>query len=221
MIDVLSPATAPFAAALLLMAVIAAAEAIGLLFGVAPSSALDSAFPDLAHDVSHDVGADDAPDAGGLLSWLGVGRVPLLVWFVIFLTSFGLSGFGVQAASGAILGAAMAPLVASAAALAIALPASGFFARLVARVLPKTETESVSAESFVGRVAVVVRGVARTGLAAEARVKDAFGRTHHVRIEPDQGTEPLEEGAEALIIRRDGAVYRAVRNVDPALSPRV
>lgn len=220
MIEFFAPSTAPFAAALLLMAVIAAAEAVGFFVGAAPSSALDHAFPDLAHDAGLESGHADG-DAQGLLSWLGVGRVPLLVWFVVFLTAFGLSGFGVQTLARAVAGAPLPLAVATFSALAAALPASGLLARGVARIMPRTETDAVSAESFVGRVAVVVRGEARSGLAAEARVKDGHGRTHHIRIEPEVGGPPIEAGAEALILRRDGAVYRAVRNHDPALSPKL
>lgn len=220
MTELLSPATAPFAAAILLMLTIAAAEAVGIFVGASPSSALDQAFPDLGQDLG-----DAAPDGGdadgvGLLAWLGVGRVPLLIWLVLFLTTFGLSGYAVQAAAGVAFGAPLPAFLASLAAVVAALPANGLLTRLVARAVPRVESEVVSSESFVGRVALVVRGVAREGLAAEARVRDGYGRMHHVRIEPEPAGEPLEEGSEALILRRDGAVYRAVRNVDPALSPR-
>ena len=211
-----SGATAPFAAALLLVLVIAAAEAVGFVVGASASSALDHAVGDLAHDP----GADGDVE-GGFLSWLGLGRVPLLVWLVIFLSAFGLSGFVVQHAAASVFGKALPAALAALGALATALPATGLVARAIARILPNTETEAVSIDGFVGRVAVVVRGTARAGLAAEARVKDERGRTHHVRVEPDDAGETLEEGAEALLLRREGAVWRAVRNVDPALSPRL
>lgn len=208
----LAPETATFAAAIALVLALAVAEAVGLVFGAAPSSVVDQALPDLGAEA-------DGPEPGGLLSWLGIGRAPLLVVMILFLTAFGLSGFALQTLARAAFGGALPLLAAVPAALIAATPMTGFFTRLLPRGLQSGETEAVSAESFVGRVATILRGEARQGMPAEARVKDAFGKTHYVRIEPDLETETLEQGAEALIVSRRGPVYRAIRNANAALSP--
>ncbi len=212
----LAPSNAPFAAALLLVLALAAAELIGLVFGAAPSSLLDQAAPDFGLDPGPNA---DGPDSGGLLSWLGVGRAPLLVVLILFFTAFGLCGLALQAVADAAFGGSLPLLAATPAAFAAAAPAAGFAARLFPRRLQTGETEAVSADSFVGRVATIVQGEARRGLPAEARVKDAYGKTHYVRVEPDAETEVLEKGAEALIVSRRGPIYRAIRNANAALSP--
>jgi membrane protein implicated in regulation of membrane protease activity len=216
-----APANAPFAAVIMLMLALAAAEAAGLLFGVAPSSTLDQAFPDFGADAP-EIGAEGGETNGAaeLLSWLGVGRVPLLIVLIMFLTCFGLLGYGLQAAARAALGAPLPLFAAIPGAFFAAAPLTGALARLFQRVMPRQETEVVSADSFIGRVATVLRGSARRGLPAEARVKDAYGRTHYVRVEPESASEAFEQGTEALLIARDGSVYRAVRNPSAALSPK-
>lgn len=217
MTDLFAAETAPFAAAIALMLMIAAAEAAGLLFGVSPAGALDQAFPDLGAEAAPDGGGEAGP--GGLLAWLGVGRAPLLVLLIVFLTAFGVAGFALQGLARAAFGGPLPLIAAIPAALIAAGPASGAIVRLARRVLPRGGSEAVSAESFIGRVATVLAGEARSGAPAEARVKDAYGQTHYVRVEPDVETEIFEKGAEALIVSRKGSVYRAVRNPSAALSP--
>lgn len=56
---------------------------------------------------------------------------------------------------------------------------------LVAHIIPQDETSIVSERSLLGRSGVVSAGAARRGLAAQARVRDAHGRTHYLMVEPD------------------------------------
>jgi hypothetical protein len=225
------PATAPFSVALIVMLAIAAAEIVGAMFGVAPSGVLDSMLPDL--EVDADLGgagsaldADapsmpDAPGAGPLsavLGWLCVGKVPILVLLIAFLTVFGLTGFAVQGLSGALLGFALPSALAAVPALAAAIPATRASGLVLSRILPKEQTEAVSSASFIGRIAVITRGDAREGLAAEAKLTDSFGQTHYVLVEPDEPGAVLTSGSAVLLVRQAGSRFRAIDNPNPMLT---
>jgi hypothetical protein len=203
----------PFTVALGLMGLLTLVEVIGLLFGSSLAGLLDS---DHNVDAPH-IEADAGPVAN-LLDWLCVGRVPSLILLVIFLTGFGLAGFALQGALQAGIGATLHPALASLGAFATALPITRLGGKIFARIMPKVQTEATSRDSFVGKLAVVTSGIARRGLPAEAKLRDAFGQTHYLRIEPDDDATTLAAGTEVLIVRRAGAVFHAIASARPALT---
>jgi hypothetical protein len=208
--NLFAPETLPFAVALGLMALLALVELVGLLFGGSLGGLLDS-----DHEVhAPHIDADAGPLAG-FLDWLCIGQVPTLVLMVIFLTAFGIAGFALQGALTTWVGAALHPLLASVGAFGAALPATRLGGKLFARIMPKVQTEATSRDSFVGRIATVTTGTARRGLPAEAKLRDAFGQTHYLRIEPDDEQAILAEGSQVLIVRRAGAVFHAIASTRP------
>lgn len=209
---IFTSAEAPFVVALLVVLLIAIAEAASLLFGSTVSGLLDNA-------AELDADAPDGGDViGKLFAWLYVGKAPALVVLAAFLASFGLFGLGVSGAARA-LGAA-APAIASVPiAAALAFPATRFVARGFARLFPREESDAASATSFVGRVAVVIRGEARRGQPAEAKLHDGKGRTHYLLVEPDEAGVVFAQGTEVLLTDRAGARFVGVLNDRPALSP--
>ena len=226
---VVAPQTAPFAVALGVMLLIALMEGVGLLFGIAFSSIVDALLPDFDVpdvDVDADIAAPDtagpvAPDGGAvtqLLGWLCFGRVPALVLLVAFLTAFGLSGLVLQGALKSVAGIYMPGILAVVPAFAFALPATRYLGLGLSKVVPKEETEAVSRAGFVGKVAVVTRGTAKRGLPAEAKLRDRFGQTHYLLVEPDVDDEEIEAGSEVLLVRQTDGTFRAIRNTHAALS---
>lgn len=195
----------PFSASLVLMLLIGAVELVGLGGGLAAGDAID--------------GLDGEVEAGApsLLSWINVGRLPLLMLIVMFLLAFGMTGLIGQRIVMALLGAPAPWLLAAPAAFAVALPATRVFAAGVARVMPRDESSAVSRDSLVGRIAVIVTGEARTGSAAQARVRDAFGKDHYVMVEPDNDGDVFEQGRSVLLVRRAGARFHAIHNPSASL----
>lgn len=219
----------PFAVAACLVGLIALVEAAGLLFGFSASNAIDSQIPDLDGDVfdapvsAHEADVHASESVGPLsqvLSWLTIGRVPILILLVVFLLAFALTGFVVQGIVAAVAGAALPPLLASLPALVVAVPAVRYAGLGLARIMPKEESDAVSQSSFVGRIAVVTGGLARRGLAAEAKLKDAHGHTHYIRVEPDEDAATFAPGVEVLIVHHSGSVYRVIANPSAAMTDR-
>jgi len=233
------PATAPFAIALCLMLMIAVIEVIGALMGMAPSDLLDSVLPDIDLDADADldaefsgaapgspldadaVAAPDAPGPGPLsqvLGWLCIGKVPVLVLLIVFLTGFGLSGFVIQGALSGLIGFTLPPALAALPAFAAAVPVTRWSGLTLARIMPKEQTEAVSADSFIGRIAVITRGEAKAGLPAEAKLTDTHGQAHYILVEPDIETETHATGADVLVVRRQSSRYRVIANPNPHLT---
>jgi hypothetical protein len=227
-----APESTPFAVALCLVALIALVEVVGLLIGFSASHALDSQIPDVHAEV--DAGGHFSPfiaDAHGLpdahvgplsqvLGWLSVGRVPILVLLIVFLCTFGLVGFLIQAFAGTFAGGPLPAALVSIPAFAAALPAVRYAGIGLARVMPKEETDAVSQKTFVGKVAVVTRGEARRGLPAEAKLRDHRGQTHYLLVEPDEDDAKFAQGAEVLIVQQTGSIYRVIANTNAAMSDR-
>lgn len=199
-----SPDNVAFVAALVLMLLIGVIELFGLGGGLAVGEGLDT--------VEADTG-----DGASILSWLNVGRLPLLMLIVVFLFSFGMTGLIGQRVFAGIAGTTAPWVLAVPAAFLIALPATRGFGRVVARILPQDETTAVTRDSLIGRVATIVIGEAREQHAAQGRVRDQHGQTHYVMVEPDMAGDVFGQGASVLLVRRTGATYFAIHNVNASL----
>ena len=227
-----SPANIPFAVALAVVFLLGVMELLFLLMGGA-SSLFDGGSTDfdLAHgDVGHAVatGVDghaleghvdgahlDADYDGSLVSqifsWLHVGQIPSTILLIVFLLVFGSSGLILQAAIHSSFGTLLPAGWAVGAAFGMALPGTRVAGGLLKPLLPRDETEAVSRDSFVGCEAQITGGTARLGKPAEARLRDKFGRSHYILIEPDKDEEVFGPGSNVLVLKRRDAIYRGVQ----------
>lgn len=168
-------------------------------------------------DIDHDFGADlDA----GLLSLIGLGRLPFLMWLMLLLALFGLIGLAGQQLLSAFLGQTLDGWIATPLAAVAALPATGLIARPLAAILPRDETTAVSVDTLVGREGEVVIGTASVGNPARVRVLDMHGQAHHVMVEPDNDGQKLAQGERVLLVRREGDIFKAISRGDHYL-PRL
>lgn len=197
----------PFAVALVLMALLGLVQVIGLA----------GHWGHLHADI--DAHGDVDGFADGLLSFLGIGRVPFMVWLVLFLLVFALLGVGIQALAGDLLGAPLDRWVAAAIAGGAGLPVTGLFVRPIAAILPSDESTAVGLDSLVGRRAKIVTGRATIGNPARAEVRDHHGQPHYVMVEPHEGGSEMLEGDEVLLVRREGEAFYGVPLQERRLAP--
>ena len=202
-----APETLPFGVGFGLIVGIALFEGLGMLVSMSPSNLIDDWLPDVSGD-----GALDR-----VLGWLHVGRVPALVLLLLFLTGYVLFGYGLQMVAHGLFGGYLPAWMAGLLAVPSGMATVRGLGSLIANIVPRDETSAVSEQSLVGRVGVVTAGAARRGLAAQARVRDAHGRSHYLMVEPDLDDEVFEEGAQVLIVRKAGAFYRCIANPHPGL----
>ena len=194
----------PFAAALVLMGLLALLQLVGI----------GHAFGD--HDIDAD-GHDGLAD--GLLSLIGVGRVPFMIWLASFLFVFAAIGAGGQALADSLLGAPLDRWVAAAIAAVAGLPVTGVLVRPLAAILPSDESSAVGLDSLVGRRARIVTGRAAAGYPARAQVHDEFGQAHYVMVEPHEAGSEMLEGDELLLLRRENETFYGMPLQERRLAP--
>ncbi|AZV80328.1 DUF1449 family protein [Parasedimentitalea marina] len=139
--------------------------------------------------------------SGGLASWLGLGKMPTLIWLAALLMGFGLSGLGLQIALQELFGLTAPALLAAVPAGAFGLWFARGFGGVFARLLPQTETEVSSMDQLGRRRGIITQGTAARGRPAEVRVIDRFGNAHHLRAEPLRDDETLTQGTEVMVLR--------------------
>lgn len=208
---ILAPESWLFSVAVLLLIAITVIEGMGLLFGLSVSGWFDSLLPESLGDGLGGV-------ADSWLGWLHVGKVPMLVLLVLFLTAFAIVGYTVNAVTHGLFG--FYPPVALSGSLALfgALPVVRVSGELISRVIPRDETSAVLLESLVGRIAFVINGTARANYPAEAKVKSEQGQTFYVRVEPDLPDVQFGAGDAVLLVRQiSGSRFMAIANPRPDL----
>ena len=208
----------PFTVALAVMLIIAFLEGVSTLLGAGIFSFIDSLLPDL--DIDADMDIPDFESSGPfskLLSWLRIGEVPAIMLLVIFLTAFGLIGLGLQSFAQRTVGSLLPGSFASIPALLLGFPIVRLCGGILGKIMPKDETEAVAETSFIGRIAVITLGNASPGNPAEAKLKDKFGQTHYVMVEPDVSDERFENGTQVVLVSQQGAVFKSIRNKSDAL----
>ncbi|MXO87749.1 DUF1449 family protein [Altererythrobacter aestuarii] len=212
----------PFAIALGAMLLLSLLQIIGL-------GDLDSGSDvdvDLDADVSADLdahaSADGLPDVGVLgavTTLLGIGRVPFLIWLIVFLFLFAGIGVSIQSLAQRLTGAPLYSWLAAVITLGATLPVTSALVRPLARILPRDETSAVALNTLVGRRAQITTGTARTGYPARASVRDQFGHTHHVMVEPHDANSELHEGDELLLVRREAQIFFGISVAERTLAP--
>lgn len=220
----------PFAVALALLFGIALLEGITAFFGAALSDLITTLLPEMPDvdaplNTRLDSGADgvevQSPNAlSRFLGWLRIGQVPVLMLIVVFLTGFGLIGLGIQSLSQGVLGFYWPASLAAIFAFVLSLPVVRLCGRVLAKIMPKDETDAVPMESLVGLVATITIGKASAGRPAEAKVRDVHGTTHYLMVEPDDPAESFNAGEPVLLIRLDGHRFKAITNPNPSLMDR-
>ena len=200
----------PFAAALVLMVLLALLQLVGL----------GHAFGDHDLHADHFDGHDghDGP-SNGLLSLIGIGRVPFMIWLASFLFVFAAVGAGGQALADSLLGAPLDRWVAAAIAAVAGLPVTGLLVRPLAAILPGDESSAVGLDSLVGRRAKIVTGRAAAGYPARAQVHDQFGQAHYVMVEPHEADSEMLEGDELLLVRRENETFYGMPLQERRLAP--
>lgn len=201
------PQTLPFGIAFALTVGIALLEGIGMLLALSPSNLIDSLLP----EIDGDAGLDR------LLGWLHLGRVPALVVVLLFLGGYAVFGYSLQMVCHGLFGSYLPAAAAGLLAVPAGLATVRGLGALIAHIIPRDETSAVSEQTLVGRVGVIVGGLARRGVAAQARVRDGHGRSHYLMVEPDLDDEAFDEGTQVLIVRKAGAFYRCIANPHPVL----
>jgi len=197
------PSNLIFSVCICLLFFFALLEVFLLLAGGGSQGILDQFLPDdlIPHK---DVEVNIDGSSGLLvqfLDWLYIGRVPLLIWLIIFLTLYGLSGLILQSVLFQWIGQYITAWIMAPACLFLSMPLVRYSAMLIARILPQDETTAIYSDELIGRTATIILGVATLNSPAEAKVQDQHGLTHYILVEPEQD-ESFQQGQSVILTGR-------------------
>ena len=198
------PSNLIFSVSLSLMLLLGILECLLLVIGSSSQGFLDQFIPDQLVEtphLDHDVFVQ-------FLDWLYLGRIPMLVWLIIFLTIYALTGFILQSIFYSFSAHYFPLWIAAPACLILCMPIVRICSASMARILPKDETTAIHSDELIGRTAIIILGEARLNYPAQARVKDQFGQSHYILVEPETDII-FAQGQEVLLSERTSMGFRA------------
>lgn len=181
------PSNIFFSVSLCLMLLLGLVEALLLIAGATTQGFLDQFIPDQLFEAQHpDLNLESNPGIFvQLLDWLYIGRIPVLVWLIIFLTTFGLFGLITQGLFFQFTASYFPLWIIAPASLILCMPIVRIVSATIAKVLPQDETTAIHSEELIGLNAEIILGEARLNYPAQAKVKDQHGLTHYIMVEPE------------------------------------
>jgi len=222
----LLPANTPFVVSLGVMFVFTVLEILSSSLGVGLSEMIDSLLPEFDADIDIDIDADG--DLSGvdnstglladLLSWFRIGEVPVIMLFIIFLTSFGLCGLIIQYLFTSVAGFVLPATIASVPAFLCTIPAVRILGGLLGKYMPKDETYVVSEESFIGMRVTITLGQATAEKTAQAKLKDKYGQAHYLLVQPDIQKDSFVTGDKGIVVSKRGSIYTIIHADNVAMS---
>ncbi|OAF11978.1 OB-fold-containig protein [Bradyrhizobium neotropicale] len=205
---VMAPEVRPFAIAAAMIVIVGSIEIVSMLIGVSLSEMLGGTV-DFGHP--SDSGVINA------ISWINVGGVPLLIFLLLLLGAFSITGFLIQDVARMVAGPLPA-MVASIGAVVVSIPLVRAASGAIARVIPKDESYAVGLGDLVGRVGEVVIGPLDQGPPGRVSVADVHGNRHFVWAVAAPSSSPLPQGTMVLLVDRVDTRFVAVK-ADDELKP--
>ena len=188
-------------------------ETLLLMFGGGSQGLLEQFMPDNLAIKDPDFSLDQPQGVlQQVLDWLYIGRLPLLIWIINFLTLYGLSGFLLQYILQNMTGHYFNAWFVAPLCLILIMPVVRLSARLLARILPKDETTAIYSEQLIGRTAVIILGDATPTLPAQAKVYDQFNQVHYILITPEDDLV-LHQGETVLLTQQTKIGFLAIRDM--------
>ena len=170
-------------------------EMVGMFFGISLLGLVDD-------QAALDADADTSSGFTEFGSWLALDRLPLLVWLVLLLTTFGIAGLALNFLSLTLLNTYFARWLITLLAVVAGLFFTARFGTVIARLLPKQESSATTADELVGTVGHITVGVARQNSPAEGKFVDAHGQPHYLLVEPIEPDEQFSQGEKILLIQK-------------------
>ena len=144
-------------------------------------------------------------------SWLNINKVPFLVYLIVLMTFFGLSGLIINGLSASILNTTVPSLVSVLLAFTIGLFITAKTVRLISNLLPSVESSALTSDDFLGSVAEITIGKASRGNPAEAKFTDHYSQPHFVLVEPFEDHELFSQGERVILVQKNKHSWLATR----------
>ncbi|WP_394223304.1 OB-fold-containig protein [Alteromonas gracilis] len=146
-----------------------------------------------------------------LANWLNINKVPFLIFLVVLLTFFGLSGLIINGVAASVFGVAFSAIVSVPLAFIAALLITAKTVNIISRLLPSVESSAVNSDDFIGSVAEITIGRASRGNPAEAKFTDHYSQPHFVLVEPFEEEELFAQGERVILVQKNQHSWLATR----------
>jgi hypothetical protein len=199
----------PFTVALAIVSLLSLIEGVAFLIGFGLINFLDSLLP----DIDFNIDGPKLTDPGIIsktLSFLRIKKIPVIILFVTFLMSFGVSGLMLQVILLKVLGTTMNGLLLTIPAIILGIAITKGFSEVIARLMPKDETDAETLNSFIGKVAIITLGVAKPNHPAQCKLKDKKGTTHYLMVMPDKDQE-IQTGEKVLFVKYEEPYFYGIK----------
>lgn len=207
------PSNIVFSVSLLLMLVLSIFEICLTLVGGGSQDLLQQFLP---QELNHQIDIDIQHEYGVFvktLDWLYLGKVPLLVWLIIFLSTFSLLGFFIQSLIFQFTQTLLSAWIIAPLCLFLCMPFVRLNTQLLMKILPQDETTAIHSNELIGLSGVIILGEARRNYPAQAKVRDIYGLTHYVLVEPEND-DCFTEGQTVLLTNKTHNGYKAQLSSD-------
>ncbi len=201
------PSNIVFSISLSLMLMFAALELVLLFLGGGSQNLLDHFLTENSHQPDVSIDADSGLIAK-VFDWLYLGRLPLFIWIIIFLTCYGLSGLIIQGMFEHFTGQLFSLWIISPACVFLCMPLVRYGAMLIYKILPQDESSAIFSEELIGRTATIVLGTAKPNSPAQAKVKDQHGYIHYVMVEPEDD-DIFRQGQVVVLTQKTNIGFQA------------
>lgn len=144
-------------------------------------------------------------------NWLNINKVPFLIYLVILLTLFGLTGLIINGITASALGFTLPAFVSVPLAFVISLLVTARTVKIISGLLPSVESSAVNSDDFIGSVAEITIGKASRGNPAEAKFTDHYSQPHFVLVEPFEEEELFTQGERVILVKKNQHSWLATR----------
>lgn len=193
----LSPNNLPFTVALVIALLIGILELLSLLVG-GFSDIFETLIPE------KEIGIEGS---FSLSDYLCIGRIPLLMWLVVYLVSFGLIGTFIQ------MFLDFNVYIVTLVVFFVSTIPTRYISLFLHKIIPQDETTALYSNSFIGMSANIVSGYARVGYPAQAKFKDIHGQTHYIMVEPEGSEEEYGMGDTVILVKQSKNIFICVKKV--------
>lgn len=144
-------------------------------------------------------------------NWLNINKVPFLIYLVVLLTLFGLTGLIINGITASALGFTLPAFVSVPLAFVISLLVTARTVKIISGLLPSVESSAVNSDDFIGSVAEITIGKASRGNPAEAKFTDHYSQPHFVLVEPFEEEELFTKGERVILVKKNQHSWLATR----------
>jgi membrane protein implicated in regulation of membrane protease activity len=166
-----------FMIALCIFAAITILELIGTILGF---SSISQDF-DVDVDMDHHLHFDGDFSPHGFLNWLGFGRIPVMAFIALASVLFGVIGLIINHIALGFLGSQLHALIAVPIAFVGTLPLLAKASFVVAKLLPRDESNAILMSELIGREATIT-STASYDVNSSAYAYDEYGTLHNFSV---------------------------------------